>query len=614
MTNGTINAQPYIDGLNMKYQIDTTFVIGKIPKINPIYHTAEDQTLKNLVDFILGVHVFDSSKTVKYTDSNSIYITKFQLYDSVLGRVKYSDSNIIYVTKFQLTDSVVGKVKYSDSTVKYVTPYQISNSIGPNGSVLFSNGISISNNNSHFYYDNTNFRLGLNTTSPLASLDVAEISTNTIRGIINSQFNNGTNSAQFNGVKYRGSVSAPSSIQSGDFLTRFIGWGYEGTSVLAMGDIKIVSTGTISTGRIPTYMTFSTATDASPSVLTERMRIWNDGNICIGTTATAGFLTLAGSISWPTGLGVINHLYGPTDQNFTISSASSRNIDFKVNGVNNISIAPNGGLFWNTGLGAITHISGSSDQTFLFNSPQGNYNFTSIGVSKLQITSASVTINTLLNWASSLGAGTVHMRGPNDADFRIQSRSPNQTSAAQAGRNFLIEAANASPGTASGAAAGGSMTISSGSAGRNATGNANAGDWNAITGSGIGTGTAGVFNVKIANTTKFSVDATGKSNFSGDLVYGSGIGTDYTISGGAAIAGTATLVAGTKTVSTTSVKAGDIIVVSGNTAGTSTSTYFAPVASIVAATSFVINAYTPGGVVVNITDVSSVNWIIIHTH
>ncbi len=80
-----------------------------------------------------------------------------------------------------------------------------------------------------------------------------------------------------------------------------------------------------------------------------------------------------------------------------------------------------------------------------------------------------------------------------------------------------------------------------------------------------------------------------------------------------ALAGTATLVAGTATVNTTAVLASDIIVLSVNTPGGTTGVnYAAPTASIVAGTSFIINSSSAAGAVV-ITDVSTINWWIIHT-
>lgn len=81
--------------------------------------------------------------------------------------------------------------------------------------------------------------------------------------------------------------------------------------------------------------------------------------------------------------------------------------------------------------------------------------------------------------------------------------------------------------------------------------------------------------------------------------------------GAAAVAGTATLVSGTVTVSTTAIEAGDKVFLTRNTpGGTLGIGLTAPVASISAATSFVINSVDAAGSVLT-TDTSTVNWWII---
>lgn len=70
------------------------------------------------------------------------------------------------------------------------------------------------------------------------------------------------------------------------------------------------------------------------------------------------------------------------------------------------------------------------------------------------------------------------------------------------------------------------------------------------------------------------------------------------------LSGTATLVAGTVTVSTTGVLADDKILVCHNTPGGTVGIASVPVASIVTGTSFVINSSDAG-------DTSTVNWLIV---
>lgn len=104
--------------------------------------------------------------------------------------------------------------------------------------------------------------------------------------------------------------------------------------------------------------------------------------------------------------------------------------------------------------------------------------------------------------------------------------------------------------------------------------------------------------LRIANANKLVVDAT-------SATFADGVKAVFDAAGGNAVCGTATLVGGTVTVNTTAVAAGSLIFVSRNTAGGTVGHLNAPVASIVAATSFVINSSSG-------TDTSTVNWWIIN--
>lgn len=62
MTTFTIRSYsqtPASQNSTMKYIVDTTYVTGK-SMTNPIYHTAEDATIKALCDYVLFIHQYDS--------------------------------------------------------------------------------------------------------------------------------------------------------------------------------------------------------------------------------------------------------------------------------------------------------------------------------------------------------------------------------------------------------------------------------------------------------------------------------------------------------------------------------------------------------------------------
>ncbi len=141
--------------------------------------------------------------------------------------------------------------------------------------------------------------IGAGAGSPATSLHVVDTGTATPRGITNDQYNNGTNSAQINLRKARGTFASPATIVTGDVLSRVIAWGHDGTSFIESGNIRFTSSGTIGTGRVPSQMEFYTSTNAASSVLTLALTLDSSqtatfvGN-CIGSGALNAFNVAAG--------------------------------------------------------------------------------------------------------------------------------------------------------------------------------------------------------------------------------------------------------------------------------------------------------------------------------
>lgn len=155
------------------------------------------------------------------------------------------------------------------------------------GSVVFAGASgTYTQDNANFFWDDTNNFMGIGTATPLTPLQVSNTSTSTVRGIMSAQFNTGTTAARFMMRKARGTEASPSTIVTGDDIGSVMGEAYDGTGYLQMGRILMSSDGTIATNRIPTNMSFYTATDASPSVLTEAARFTNAQNFGVGTGAT----------------------------------------------------------------------------------------------------------------------------------------------------------------------------------------------------------------------------------------------------------------------------------------------------------------------------------------
>lgn len=117
--------------------------------------------------------------------------------------------------------------------------------------------------------------IGTGSTAPSTSLHVVDTGTATPRGITNDQYNAGTNSAQFNARKARGTFATPTTIVTGDVLARFIAWGHDGSNFIEGGNIRFTSSGTIAATRVPSQFEVWTSTDATPSVLTKALTIDN---------------------------------------------------------------------------------------------------------------------------------------------------------------------------------------------------------------------------------------------------------------------------------------------------------------------------------------------------
>lgn len=135
--------------------------------------------------------------------------------------------------------------------------------------------------------------IGTGSTAPIAALQVIDTGTTNPRGIIHDQYNAGTNSSQFNARKARGTFTTPLAIVTGDVLARFIAWGHDGTQFIEAGNMRFTSSGTVGTSQVPSQFEVWTSTNASPSVLTQRLVIDSAGlsTFAAGVAATTAVLS-----------------------------------------------------------------------------------------------------------------------------------------------------------------------------------------------------------------------------------------------------------------------------------------------------------------------------------
>lgn len=161
---------------------------------------------------------------------------------------------------------------------------------GTNGTII--------QNSTIFIDDSGQLGVGTgNSVGLISMLQVVDTSTASPRGITGDQYNTGTNSAQLNLRKARGTYASPVIIVTGDVLSRLIFWGYDGASFIESGNIRCMSAGTIGTSRVPSQLEFWTSTDANPSVLTKALTLdVTQGATLVGNmVVSGGGLTLSGT-------------------------------------------------------------------------------------------------------------------------------------------------------------------------------------------------------------------------------------------------------------------------------------------------------------------------------
>lgn len=139
---------------------------------------------------------------------------------------------------------------------------------GTAGSIIFSNGTTLAQKNSNFFWDDTNNRLGVGTATPTAKLHVRGGNTvyTSASGLINGYTSNAS-APDFGGSIYLGGESGLGTTPwpFGGFAGRS-----EGTNTYA-GYLQFVSS-------------------AAGGTVNERMRITSTGNVGIGTTAPTAYL------------------------------------------------------------------------------------------------------------------------------------------------------------------------------------------------------------------------------------------------------------------------------------------------------------------------------------
>jgi len=181
-----------------------------------------------------------------------------------------------------LTSQVTGILPIANGGTNNAGPFTA-------GSVIFSNGTQLTQDNAKFFWDDTNFTLGLGTNTPVAASILTGINTSgAARPIQLIGYGTGS-STGLRGDFARGTVGTPAAAQNGDILNFISGRGYGASQFAAAstGVIQIAAAETFTNTSNATYMAFKT-TNTGSVTSAEAMRISPAGNLLIGTTTDSG--------------------------------------------------------------------------------------------------------------------------------------------------------------------------------------------------------------------------------------------------------------------------------------------------------------------------------------
>jgi hypothetical protein len=186
-----------------------------------------------------------------------------------------------------------------------------------NGSVLFSDGSRIAENNTQFFWDNTNNRLGIGTSSPTSKLNIAGGGVKLATGFSNSTNRPALTTATIGNYEIRGVGSITGNTQNDgadDGFLRLSAGG--GTNTSSQSSIDISG--------------FSTVSDMSNNIImrtagTERLRIDPNGNVNITGKLNIGDAT-GNLITKVSGRVTAGNFLTMDNLRFTVTTSGNRSL------------------------------------------------------------------------------------------------------------------------------------------------------------------------------------------------------------------------------------------------------------------------------------------------
>jgi len=298
-TTGSLQGETWADG-DILYLSPTT--AGNVTKVKP---TAPNHLV--IVGYVVHAHANQGSIFVKVDNGyeldelHNVKITS-AANNNVLAYTSATDiwENKTVETALGFTPENVANKSTSTSLGTSNTLYPTQNAVKvyadtkftlpalTNGSVLFSNGTTIAQDNANLFWDDTNNRLGIGTATPISKLSVVT------EGIESPEIlsSNSSNAAETAGAflvrKSRGTILSPSTLQNLDRLGGFYFGGYNGTSFVNTCAFIGRASDNYTTSAQGAFFSFET-TATGTNTRTEKMRLLGNGNLLLNTTTDAGF-------------------------------------------------------------------------------------------------------------------------------------------------------------------------------------------------------------------------------------------------------------------------------------------------------------------------------------
>lgn len=279
-TTGSIQGETWIDGDSLWLSAS---VAGGLTNIEPTEHPVQ-------IGYVTYSHVNNGKIFVRFGESadeldelHDVYINPATLANGDL--LQYNSATDLWLNK-----------SLSAAGIQPTLPSLSS------GSVIFSNGTTLAQDNSNFFWNDSNKRLGIGTTTPYASLTIQDSTSNQI-------VLKGTS-----GIDGISSFSGGSLVSFDATLGPYFQYQYNAlTMIPALGFITYagfeVLTGNITTGYIP----------RKAPIGVENSLIYDNGtNVGIGTTSPSGKLHVNGNMylqNAATGVESITFSSGPLIRN-----------------------------------------------------------------------------------------------------------------------------------------------------------------------------------------------------------------------------------------------------------------------------------------------------------